>query len=277
MTNEEFIEQHRADDTRSLALRKAPDGVDVKFCLQQIDGWKVASKKIPRWAACQGILYPPHISLEQCSSESTATYKLQVVERLLPEASQRVKMADFTGGFGVDFSYLAPLFKEAIYVDRQETLCQTAQHNLPLLGISNTVVICGEVHEDSPLLQEAYSFIFLDPARRDERGSKTVFIEDCTPNVAALHNHLLRIAPLVMIKLSPMLDITAAIRSLPEVREVHVVSVNNECRELLLVLGSGTGLTYHCVNLDSTDDTFIFERFAQDEAENVSTNPMPAY
>ena len=115
MTNEEFIRVHRREDTRRLALQHIPDGVDIRFCLQQIEGWQVACRKLPRWASTDGLLYPPRLAMEQCSSEQTACYKRDVVMRLLPsDGGRRHAMADLTGGLGVDFSFLAPCFDEAL-------------------------------------------------------------------------------------------------------------------------------------------------------------------
>lgn len=269
MKNADFIDKHRADDVHLLALQKPPQGVDLKYCLQQIEGWQMAKRKLPRWAEHKEILFPPRVSLEQCSSETTALYKRQLVERLLPDEASRAKMADFTGGFGVDFSYMAPLFTESLYVERQDVLCQTAHHNFGILGLSNAQILCAETTEDSFFLREPFSFVFLDPARRDSLGRKTVLIEDCTPNVAALQDLLLRAAPLVMLKLSPMLDITSALRVLKDVREVHVVSIENECKELLLVMGQGSGLSYHCVNLGSPEPPFIIDAENGEIAKNA--------
>ena len=141
MTNEEYIAEHREDDVRSLALKRAPEGVDMRWCLQQIEGWQLARRKLPRWAATEGLWYPVRLSMEQCSSEATAQYKRQVVERLLSE-DQRKSMVDLTGGLGVDFSFLAPLFQEATYVEIVPELRQLAQHNMPLLGIKNEKFFC---------------------------------------------------------------------------------------------------------------------------------------
>ena len=142
MTNEEFIAQNRNADVRELALSNVPAGIDLQFCLQQIAGMQTAEKKLPSWANTKGILYPPKISLEQCSSEQTALYKQHLVERLLP--MKRQKMVDLTGGFGIDFSFLAKLFEEADYVESNEKLCEIAQYNFPLLGLPRARVHCSK-------------------------------------------------------------------------------------------------------------------------------------
>ena len=258
MTNSEFILQHRTEDVRKLALRKMPEGLDAAFCLQQIEGWQLARKKIPRWAETDGLLFPPRLSMEQCSSQQTALYKRGVVERLLEGQCQR--MMDLTGGFGIDFSYMAPLFREAIYIEQQEQLCQIAQHNLQLLGLQHAEVRNAQSQDVLAAYGEP-SLIYADPARRDDAGRKVVLLQDCQPDVVALQDELMAHARVVMLKLSPMLDIQQALRQLRYVREVHVVSVDGECKELLLVMYQQEApLRYYCVNItDYVQETVVEE------------------
>ena len=268
MSNDEFIRAHREDDVRRLALTRPPEGVDLRWCLQQIEGWQLARQKLPTWATTPGLHYPPRLSMEQCSSEATAQYKRSVAERLLAP-DERQSMADLTGGLGIDFSYLAPLFREATYVEKMPHLVDLARHNMPLLlgqkgngsdekpgdatRLRFVVANEEETHADDS------SLIFLDPARRDESGRKTVGIADCTPNLLDLQDALLASSRWVMVKLSPMLDITEALRQLHGVREVHVVSLQGECKELLFVASAGAQgcPTIHCVNLGTDDDTLV--------------------
>lgn len=264
MTNSEFILQHRTEDVRKLALRKMPEGLDAAFCLQQIEGWQLARKKIPRWAETDGLLFPPRLSMEQCSSQQTALYKRGVVERLLEGQCQR--MMDLTGGFGIDFSYMAPLFREAVYVEQQEQLCQIAQHNFQLLGLQHAEVRNAQSQDVLAAYGEP-SLIYADPARRDDAGRKVVLLQDCQPDVVALQDELMAHARVVMLKLSPMLDIQQALRQLRCVREVHVVSVDGECKELLLVMYQQEApLRYYCVNItDHVQETVV---------EEVSVRPV---
>lgn len=250
MTNTEFISQHKTDDVRKLALSRIPDGVDSVFCLQQIEAWQQARKKLPQWAGTDGLLYPPRLSMEQCSSETTALYKKRLVQRLL--YGNMGKMVDLTGGFGIDFSYMAPMFKEALYVERQERLCQIAIHNFNILGLRQAKVLNAHCEETVQELKDV-SLIYADPARRDSTGHKTALLKDCQPDMTVLQEELMSRAAVVMMKLSPMLDIQQALHQLHAVREVHVVSVNGECKELLLVMHhQDTPLCYHCVNLSDT-------------------------
>ena len=188
MDNREYIIKHRHEDVRRLALGRAEQGVDMPFCLRQIEAWQKACTKLPRWAETDDILFPPRINMEQCSSQATAEYKRDLILRLLPE--HRSSMADLTGGFGVDFSFLSPLFEKAVYVERDADLCQIASHNMPLLGASHAQVICADAEH---FLEDAsqQGLLFLDPARRDDSGRKVVALHDCSPDVGALSPRLL--------------------------------------------------------------------------------------
>ena len=287
---QDFIRQHQDDDVRQLAFlgSKYPE-VDMPFALDQIRGRKMARVKLPRWASLEGIIYPPHISMEQCSSESTALYKAELAARLLGlpasssgtemKAENEIEFVDLTGGFGVDFSYIAArLGVKSMYVERQAHLCEAAKENFERLGLKNAIVKNGDGIEvlhsflskkddaasaddslgityDQPrsLLKTnlGLKIIFIDPARRDDAGNKVVSLKDCTPDVTVLQEEMLSKTDYVIIKLSPMLDWHRAISELSHVREVHIISVNNECKELLLVLSArnmGENLRIYCIN-----------------------------
>ena len=331
----DFIRQHQDDDVRQLAFlgSKYPE-VDMPFALDQIRGRKMARVKLPRWASIDGIIYPPHISMEQCSSEQTALYKAELAARLLGlspsssengeekekesenasnlhlseicefagkgagdsefakneatckkqqilteskenvneikeephegDFSEETGFVDLTGGFGVDFSYIASrLGMKSMYVERQTHLCEAAKENFGRLGLKNAIVKNGDGIEvlhsfaskkeaaasDSLGITEDQSqsllktnlglkLIFIDPARRDDAGNKVVSLKDCTPDVTVLQEEMLSKADYVIIKLSPMLDWHRAVSELNCVQEVHIISVNNECKELLLVLSA---------------------------------------
>ena len=315
MTTAEFIQEYREKDTRQLALRSArfPD-VDMPYALDQIKGWQTARRKLPTWAACDGIVYPPHLSMEQCSSEPTAQYKLNLAmewscriesSELRVESSAREvesselrvensegevnnfssgqpatlnsqlstlnpqpatlnsqlstlnchasSMTDLTGGFGVDFSFTSCAFASATYVERNAQLCHMVEHNLPLLGIDNAKVVCADAVDYLSTL-DMQTMIFLDPARRDQHGAKTVMLADCTPDVVQLLPQLLKKSRFTMLKLSPMLDWHKAVEDLQgTVREVHIVSVGGECKELLLVLSEEieSELKVFCADLEA--------------------------
>lgn len=261
MTTAEFIQEYREKDTRQLALQSArfPD-VDMPYALDQIKGWQTARRKLPTWAACDGIVYPPHLSMEQCSSEPTAQYKLNLAmewARRVESSELRVesssRMTDLTGGFGVDFSFTSCAFASATYVERNAQLCHMVEHNLPLLGIDNAKVVCADAVDYLSTL-DMQTMIFLDPARRDQHGAKTVMLADCTPDVVQLLPQLLKKSRFTMLKLSPMLDWHKAVEDLQgTVREVHIVSVGGECKELLLVLSEEmeSELKVFCADLEA--------------------------
>lgn len=254
MANKEtlsYINIHRTDDPRKLALQSHPSGVDMQYALEQIAGWQAARRKLPEWAAVDGIVFPPHISMEQCSSQPTALYKRSLAARL--SGGRGETLVDLTGGYGVDFSYMAEVFRRGVYVERQEVLCDAARHNMPLLGLDNVEILCGDGTEFLRTMGRHASLVYLDPARRDANGGRTYGIADCTPDVIQLREQLLDKADFVMIKLSPMLDWHKAVADMGGcVAEVHIVSVRNECKELLLVVDNKKGkaepLRVFCVN-----------------------------
>ena len=254
MTTAEFIQEYREKDTRQLALQSArfPD-VDMPYALDQIKGWQTARRKLPTWAACDGIVYPPHLSMEQCSSEPTAQYKLNLAMEWARRVDHASSMTDLTGGFGVDFSFTSCAFASATYVERNAQLCHMVEHNLPLLGIDNAKVVCADAVDYLSTL-DMQTMIFLDPARRDQHGAKTVMLADCTPDVVQLLPQLLKKSRFTMLKLSPMLDWHKAVEDLQgTVREVHIVSVGGECKELLLVLSEEieSELKVFCADLEA--------------------------
>lgn len=258
MTTAEFIREYRERDIRQLALQanRFPD-VDMPYALDQIQGWQIARRKLPKWAACDGVIFPPHLSMEQCSSEPTAQYKLNLAMEWAERVGHASRMTDLTGGFGVDFSFTSCAFAAATYVERNEQLCHIVEHNLPLLGLNNATVVCADAVEYLSTV-EPQTMLFLDPARRDEHGAKTVMLADCTPDVVQLLPKLLEKSRFTMLKLSPMLDWHKAVDDLQgAVREVHIVSVGGECKELLLVLSTvvESELKVYCADLSTASDT----------------------
>ena len=247
----EFICQHRHDDIRQLALqgRKYPE-VDMTYALEQIAGRQKAQTKLPTWAALDGILYPAHISMEQCSSETTAIYKAKI-------AGSGTLFVDLTAGFGVDAAFISRNFNHAITVEQQSHLCEISSANYKLLGYDNIQVVCGDGVEYLHSVKSA-DLIFIDPARRDEHGSRTYGIADCTPNILPLLDELLEKSERVMVKLSPMLDWRKAVEDIRKVSEVHIVSVDNECKELLLIISKNVSpLKLFCANNDSVFECIV--------------------
>ena len=275
----DFIRRHAGDDVSRLALQASRyPGVDMPAALAQIAGRQRLAAKVPSWAAREGLVYPPQVPLEQCSSEAAARHKAAIVQQA---GGGGETLVDLTGGFGVDCAFLSPLFRKTVYVERQEALCAAARHNFPLLGLEGIEVR----HADSTAYLEQMpeaGLIFVDPARRDSHGGKTVAIADCEPDVAALEPLLLQKAPRVLVKLSPMLDIARALSELKHVRAAHIVSVGGECKELLLMLGRGEPLPaddvpLHCTNLQSGQGDFCFTRRQEQQSPCPLAPAVGAY
>lgn len=269
-----FVHEHREDDVRELALRaRRDDDVNLPWALDQISGWQMARQKLPSWAAIDGIVYPPHLSMEQCSSQQTALYKCAVIDSIgMPT---RKLLVDLTGGFGVDFAFMSRGFELPCYVESQEGLCEIARHNLNLLGLERARVVNADardfLREFSATASPEATLIFIDPARRDDNSNRTYAIADCSPNVLDMMNRLFAVADHVLLKLSPMLDWHKAVADLGDhVAQVHIVSVEGECKELLILMDAGFfgEPTVHCVN----DDQYLDFTPSQDVPPSISTD-----
>ena len=246
----QYIRENLNADVPTLALKKVPVGTDVSLALRQIEARQLLRKKVPLWSENEDLLFPAHLSIEQCSSEASAQYKAGLL--------QGQTFADLTGGLGVDTYFIAQQFQQADYVEQQTELCDLAMHNFEVLKAN--VKVWNESAEDYLKHCEPKDCIFIDPARRDVYGRKTVSIADCTPDVSTLQDELLQKAQKVMIKLSPMLDISKALEELRHVKEVHVVAVANECKELVFILERGyqSEPQFVCVNLMTSQPEVCF-------------------
>ena len=238
-----YIRQHADEDVRRLALQGTKDAdVDLQQALQQIAGRQTARQKLPSWAATEGIVYPPHLNMEQCSSELTARYKQRLVAQDSATDGTGGTYVDLTGGFGVDFYWMSQGYGRRIYVEQDATLCELASHNFRLLGLECEVCCCDTATYLTEAVTQATA-VYLDPARRNIHGGRTYGIADCTPNVLELLPMLREKASPVVLKLSPMLDWRKAVSDLQQVSEVHIVSVDNECKELLIIISNKEGAT----------------------------------
>ena len=227
-STKQYISAHASDDVARLALHPSKDPqVDMAVALQQIAGRQKAKEKLPEWYATEGVLYPKKVSMEQCSSSQTADYKASLVEG--------ESFADFSGGFGVDTVALARKFDKGWYVEPQEELCELFQHNCKILDINNVNIIHGTM-EDNLAPIGPVETIYLDPSRRDTHGRRVVSLADCTPNLPEWKSALLERCNILMVKLSPMIDIFQTLRDLPGTYAVHVVAVEGECKEVVFLL-----------------------------------------
>ncbi len=231
-----FVVEHKDDDVRALAFKmKEAADFNPKYVLQQIAGIQAIRRKMPHWADNQDIVYPAHLSLEQCSSEMTANYKRGIIERLCGDVSDKM-FADLTGGFGVDFSVMSMGFTKAFYVECNNELCEIAMHNFKALGMKNYSAINGDGEDFLKNTNEKFGVVFIDPSRRNNAGGKTVHIQDCEPNILDFQEVLLQKTDIAIIKLSPMLDISECLLRLKNIAEIHAVASDGECKEILVVL-----------------------------------------
>ncbi len=264
----QFILSHEGEDPAALALardRYASEVEDFDLALTTLEVRRKLRTKVPQWYAVPGLQYPFRLSGEQCSSEETAFYKAKVA------GSYGRSVADLTGGLGVDSWAFSGVASAVLYNEMRPELAASAQANFAMLGITNVRVSCAELRPGG--LQEilgdfAPDVLFLDPARRAQDGRKVFRLEDCQPDVLTLLPELLEACPHVLLKLSPMADITLVSRQLGCVKEVHVVGADGECKELLLMLERG---------YIGQPRTFIYEKgavLATDETPEVTSAPM---
>ena len=223
----QFIETHLKDDVRRLALARFPDDVDKILALNQIEARQLLSKKVPSWASNNDLSFPKHLSIEQCSSELTAKYKASIV----PYGDV---FADLTGGLGIDSYFISEKFKEAYYVENQKELCDLAEHNFSVLG--RKIKVINSDAETFLKQNQNFDLIFIDPSRRDAYNRKMVSLHDCSPDVVELSDVLLEKSKNILIKLSPMLDISMIINELKNISEIHIMAVRNECKDILVLL-----------------------------------------
>lgn len=241
----EFIRQNIDADTKKILLQSPKENIDIKFCVQQIEGIKKAKEKFPSLLENNDLLFPPKINLEQTSSEQTSKYKAS----LFPKEST---LRDLTSGFGIDVIFFAKELKKVYYHEINYELACIAEKNFQALGIDNIIVSKGNSANDIDSLENT-DIIYLDPSRRDENKNKVFLLRDCQPNIIGILPFLYDKAKTICLKLSPMLDIKIAIREIKNIKEIHIISVKNECKELFLVLEKGNEkeIIYSCVDFDS--------------------------
>ena len=231
---EQYIREHRTDDVRKLALASHSQGINMQYALTQISGWQAARTKLPLWADTDGIVYPKHLSLEQCTSQHIAQYKASIIEQLI---GKNFRMADLTGGFGVDCFFISRSAAHACYNEMSAELCDIARNNFKALGRPQIAVTCGSAEDFIKTCNpDSLDLLYLDPARRGNAGQKLISISDCQPDAVALQNDLLRVSRYIMLKLSPMLDISHALTEMRHVSRVMVIGLEGECKEITLLI-----------------------------------------
>jgi 16S rRNA G966 N2-methylase RsmD len=226
----QYIAKHEQDDIYTLCLENRNEkNVDYELAIRQIKGRQKIKTKVPLFYNTCDIVYPAQLSLEQSSSETTAKYKASLCKGEM--------LTDLTGGFGVDCCFMSSNFNHVHYVEKQDELCKIARNNFDVLNKKHIVVHCSDAEEFLNRMQPV-DWIYIDPARRNKSGQKMVSLDDCEPNISRISTQLLEKAKNVMIKLSPMLDISVATHDLTCIEEIHIVAVENECKELILILNA---------------------------------------
>lgn len=266
-----FIREHENDDLNKLLL-SAPrfPQINIRFAVEQITARKTIKDKVPEWYAHDNILYPSTLSIEQCSSESTARYKQRLVNGKT--------LCDLTGGLGVDTYYLSRVMQETFHVEHLQNYHEAAVHNFHVLQADNIKCIMGDAYEIAPNMR--VDTFYIDPARRTNVNKRIFALADCEPNILNLKTTLLTNAQRVIVKISPMADITEITRLLPETKEIHVIAVKNECKEILLILEKGQYLSPPIYTINITPQklqSFSFTLTAEHEASTTIATSICQY
>lgn len=265
-----FINENLHSDTHRLLLKPSLfDKVSSKDLVTQIESKKRCQKKLPLWYHTPGIYYPPTLSIEQTSSELTAAYKAKLISG---------KVLDATGGLGVDSFYFSKNTDIVYHIENQNLISKIAQHNFKVLGQNNITCICEEAHkfiENSP---EIYDWIYIDPARRDAQKNKVFLLSDCSPNVVQILPLLQKKSQNVLIKTSPILDISKTLSEIPSVKEIHIVAVKNEVKELLWVIDHQHHQKIKIQSINITNNkTDIFISVYGENSKNITFSKVQKY
>ena len=240
----EFIKANEGADVTRLLLGKAPAGVNLQLCAKCIQARAKMKVKAPLWWQNWSLAYPFSVSVEQGSSQTTALLKQRIIKELLSEGDSNpdsIITADLTGGMGIDSYFISQIASTHFYFERTAELCEATEYNFAQLGASNitvsnrdvTAADCAVLKE---LAQKNVSLVYIDPARRTATGDKAILLQDYEPNVIDLQDHLFAISRYVLVKVSPMADIKLNLKYLPNTRAIYIVTVDNECKELLFLL-----------------------------------------
>lgn len=271
-----FIQAHLSDDPDRLLLSASryPE-IDIPFVVAQITARRQIKEKLPTWYQQEQLLFPAKIAAEQCSSEQTALYKQQLV-------TEEDTLCDLTGGLGIDSYYFSRRVKQVYYIERFPSYCEVARANMATLGARNVVVLEGDSTQWLDQLP-AIDVFYVDPARRGEGNKRMFALSDCEPDLTQLLPRLLARAPRVIAKLSPMADLRQTLALLPTTQAIHILSVKNECKELLFVIGREpreSAVPIHCVHLTkqaASDECFVCSLEAEQQAASHLATTLRRY
>ena len=274
----EFIKENAEADVTRLLLGKAPEGVNLQLCAKCIQARAKMKIKAPLWWENFALAYPFSVSVEQGSSQTTALLKQRIIKELfnnLPDSDTpcSIKTADLTGGMGIDSYFISQIATTHYYFERTKELCEATEYNFSQLGATNIIVSNRDVTADGcavlkELAQKEISLVYLDPARRTATGDKAILLQDYEPNVLDLQEYLFAISRFVLIKVSPMADIKLNLKYLPNTRTVYIVTVDNECKELLFLLDREHSGSEPLIDVVQKDDVTLL--LSEEEAATAT-------
>ncbi|QAR31219.1 hypothetical protein EQP59_07655 [Ornithobacterium rhinotracheale] len=263
---QEWLRTHAQSKPHDLALKKSLFAdIPIQWLVQQIAGKQLLSKKIPFLSNIPDIIYPPKINIEQCSSWATAQYKAHIVKAQ--------KIADLTGGFGIDCMAFAQNAEKVIHIEQNKDLQQIAKHNFKILGLKNIDSLAENGLSFISDFQESLDLIYADPSRRDEHKNKVFKLNDLSPTPQEILTICKKLNTQILLKLSPMLDLTEAYKTLGNIAEIHIVSLKNELKEILLLISPQEKITEPriiCANLESKQSIYEFSGLKDDENTSYS-------
>lgn len=262
--DKKFIQDNIKEELTKLALKTHKTNSSMGFLLTQVQSRQKAIKKLPTWVGNKEVVFYSKLSTEQCSSEITANYKAELVSGN--------SLLDLCSGFGVDDVFFSKKVKEVTALELNADLVEQVSHNHKVLGCNNICVLSESAEDYLSQTKEKFDWIYLDPARRDETNKKLVSFEECSPNVLTLD--LFHYTDNVLIKASPMMDIRKGIEELTDVKEVHVVAVNNEMKELLFVCQKGFTDDVKCICVDLQKQDRLEANFFEEELNGDYSLPL---
>lgn len=267
---QQFIIENTFVEISKLALQKKVfSNVDYKSILNQIEARAKSKTKLPSWFITQNIVYPSKVSVEQTSSEITAKYKSQVITG--------ESIIDLTGGFGVDCFYFSKSFKKLVHCELNSDLSEIVSHNFKELKVSNCIFIDGDSTEILKKVNQKFDWIFIDPSRRNEVKGKVFMLKDCMPNVPDLQDFYFNYSDKILIKTAPFLDISAGLLELKKVKNIHIIAVENEVKELLWEIDKNFigELEIKTINITKTKNEYF--NFKWNSTANCSLNSPQKY
>ncbi|MEQ8927263.1 MAG: class I SAM-dependent methyltransferase [Fulvivirga sp.] len=269
---QKFIKANENADPFDLSLNhKEVEGVPIQEIAQQIAARKKAKLKLPSWYTTNDIIYPPKLSIEQSSSELTANYKASLV--------QGKSFVDLTAGMGVDAWAFSKQIDNGVCVEQSSELANITSHNIKTLGVQNVSIVNTLAAEFLATNKQQFDLVYLDPARRDKHARKVFTLEDCTPNIIELLPNLKKHGKQTLVKTAPLMDIDLSIKSLPGVRHVYVVSVNNECKEVLYLIDSVAQAEpiITATNLEPTNTSEFVFTYQEEATAEIHFGQLKAY